>query len=65
MASRWSSAARDHRPVVIDEPGDLWLDGEAVVLGTNGQPDFDALQERFRSAQHGEHHSLVRPAMDR
>jgi bifunctional non-homologous end joining protein LigD len=115
MASRWSSAARGRRPVVVEEPGAMpsviepqlatlaerppargdwsyeikfdgyrvmvrkagddvklitrgghdwtdrmprlrdalgvmpavWLDGEAVVLGANGQPDFNALQNAF------------------
>ncbi|MFC0402981.1 DNA ligase D [Paraburkholderia rhizosphaerae] len=28
-------------------PGDAWMDGEAVVLGLNGQPDFNALQNAF------------------
>lgn len=26
---------------------DAWLDGEAVVLNSEGQPDFNALQNAF------------------
>jgi len=29
----------------------VWLDGEIVVLGANGAPDFNALQNAFDSAQ--------------
>ncbi|HKT67356.1 MAG TPA: DNA ligase D [Burkholderia sp.] len=31
--------------------GDAWFDGEAVVLGKNGLPDFQALQNAFGAGQ--------------
>jgi bifunctional non-homologous end joining protein LigD len=48
----WSSKM----PVLIDELAALklkgtWLDGEVVVLGPNGMPDFNALQNAFDGAR--------------
>lgn len=46
-------------PALIDELGALklkgtWLDGEVVVLGPDGMPDFNALQNAFDGRRTGE-----------
>ena len=44
--------------------GSAWLDGEIVVTGANGAPDFNALQNAFDSARTDAHPVLrLRPAV--
>jgi hypothetical protein len=55
-ARPWSDLASAKMPVLVNELGVLglqstFLDGEIVVLGTNGAPDFNALQNAFDRRQ--------------
>ncbi|MCA7924443.1 DNA ligase D [Burkholderia cenocepacia] len=44
----WTAKLRAHRDALAAlDLDDAWLDGEAVVLGENGLPDFQALQNAF------------------
>src|ERR1700675_4791016 len=46
--AKMESLAREVAHLPVDT---AWLDGEAVVLGDNGFPDFNALQNAFDSAR--------------
>ncbi|HDR9151771.1 TPA: DNA ligase D [Burkholderia vietnamiensis] len=48
----WTAKLRAQRDALAALPvDDAWLDGEAVVLGANGLPDFQALQNAFGAGQ--------------
>ncbi|WP_175687193.1 DNA ligase D [Burkholderia anthina] len=47
----WTAKLRAQRDALAAlDVGDAWLDGEVVVLGKNGLPDFQALQNAFGAA---------------
>ncbi|MDQ7981904.1 DNA ligase D [Paraburkholderia sp. SARCC-3016] len=43
----WSDRMPKLRDALMALPSDTWLDGEAVVLDTDGRPNFNALQNAF------------------
>jgi ATP-dependent DNA ligase len=51
LQSRGSRPLRRYFPEVSFPPGRFVLDGELVVLDEEGEPDFDALQQRLHPAE--------------
>jgi ATP-dependent DNA ligase len=51
LQSRGSKPLRRYFPELVFPPGEYVLDGELVILGSDGSEEFDALQNRLHPAE--------------
>ena len=50
LQSRGAKPLRRYFPELVFPPGEYILDGELVILGSDGTEEFDALQNRLHPA---------------